>query len=76
MKEAFEDLEWRLPKSEGGLWISFSGTPYFSKQGKLLGYRGTAKKISQIAKKALIRIDKKPENKPNRQIKRNRSFWL
>lgn len=51
MKEAFEDLEWRLPKSEGGLWISFSGTPYFSKQGKLLGYRGTAKNITNRKKR-------------------------
>ncbi|MCW8330866.1 ATP-binding protein [Photobacterium sp. SDRW27] len=46
MKVAFEDLEWQLPESEGGLWISLSGTPYFTKQGKLLGYRGTAKDIT------------------------------
>jgi len=51
MKETFEDLEWQLPKSEGGLWISFSGTPYFSKQGKLLGYRGTAKDITNRKKR-------------------------
>ncbi|WP_036831025.1 PAS domain-containing hybrid sensor histidine kinase/response regulator [Photobacterium sanctipauli] len=42
----FEDLEWQLPDSEGGLWISFSGTPYFNKHGHLLGYRGTAKDIT------------------------------
>ncbi|OLQ70019.1 hybrid sensor histidine kinase/response regulator [Photobacterium proteolyticum] len=51
MKEPFEDLEWQLPESEGGLWISFSGTPYFSKQGKLLGYRGTAKDITNRKKR-------------------------
>ena len=43
---AFEDLEWQLPDDEGGLWISLSGTPYFNKQGHLLGYRGTAKDIT------------------------------
>ncbi|WP_299018696.1 PAS domain-containing hybrid sensor histidine kinase/response regulator [uncultured Photobacterium sp.] len=47
---SFEDLEWQLPDSEGGLWISFSGTPYFTKQGKLLGYRGTAKDITHRKK--------------------------
>ncbi len=36
---------------KGGLWISFSGTPYFSKQGKLLGYRGTAKDITNRKKR-------------------------
>lgn len=51
MKETFEDLEWQLPESEGGTWISFSGTPYFSKQGKLLGYRGTAKDITNRKKR-------------------------
>ncbi|MDX1301755.1 response regulator [Photobacterium sp.] len=45
-KEAFEDLEWQLPEHEGGLWVSLSGTPYFNKQGKLIGYRGTAKDIT------------------------------
>ncbi|PSU34678.1 PAS domain-containing hybrid sensor histidine kinase/response regulator [Photobacterium lutimaris] len=45
-KIAFEDLEWQLPDDEGGLWISLSGTPYFNKQGQLLGYRGTAKDIT------------------------------
>ncbi|MGF1736703.1 ATP-binding protein [Photobacterium satsumensis] len=43
---SFEDLEWQLPDDEGGLWISLSGTPYFNKQGQLLGYRGTAKDIT------------------------------
>ncbi|MGF1684837.1 ATP-binding protein [Photobacterium minamisatsumaniensis] len=47
----FEDLEWQLPESEGGLWISFSGTPYFNKHGHLLGYRGTAKDISNRKKR-------------------------
>ena len=51
MKEAFEDLEWQLPESEGGLWISFSGTPYFNKHGELLGYRGTAKDITNRKKR-------------------------
>lgn len=45
-QETFEDVEWQLPESEGGLWISFSGTPYFTKQGQLLGFRGTAKDIT------------------------------
>lgn len=45
-KKAFEDIEWKLPEHEGGLWITLSGTPYFNKQGKLLGYRGTAKDIT------------------------------
>ncbi|PSW06258.1 PAS domain-containing sensor histidine kinase [Photobacterium lipolyticum] len=45
-KAAFEDLEWQLPEHEGGLWISLSGTPYFNKQGKIVGYRGTAKDIT------------------------------
>ncbi|KHT63734.1 chemotaxis protein CheY [Photobacterium gaetbulicola] len=45
-QSAFEDLEWQLPEDEGGLWISLSGTPYFNKQGQLLGYRGTAKNIT------------------------------
>ncbi|MFC1503492.1 sensor histidine kinase, partial [Pseudomonadota bacterium] len=45
-KESFEDLEWQLPEHEGCLWISLSGTPYFNKQGKLVGYRGTAKDIT------------------------------
>ncbi|WEM43908.1 ATP-binding protein [Photobacterium sp. DA100] len=45
-QSAFEDLEWQLPEDEGGLWISLSGTPYFNKQGQLLGYRGTAKDIT------------------------------
>lgn len=44
--EDFEDLEWQLPGSEGGAWISFSGSPYFSKHGELRGYRGTAKDIT------------------------------
>ncbi|NAW67658.1 ATP-binding protein, partial [Photobacterium halotolerans] len=30
----------------GGAWISFSGSPYFSKHGELRGYRGTAKDIT------------------------------
>ncbi|MGF1834325.1 ATP-binding protein [Photobacterium sanguinicancri] len=45
-QESFEDVEWQLPESEGGLWISISGTAYFNKKGKLLGYRGTAKNIT------------------------------
>lgn len=45
-REAFEEIEWKLDESEGGGWISLSGTPYFDKQGKLLGYRGTAKDIT------------------------------
>ncbi|MGR5128018.1 ATP-binding protein [Photobacterium swingsii] len=45
-QEPFEDVEWQLPESEGGLWISISGTAYFNKKGKLLGYRGTAKNIT------------------------------
>ncbi|GAL03587.1 signal transduction histidine kinase [Photobacterium aphoticum] len=45
-RQTFEDFEWQLPKSEGALWISFSGTPYFSKHGELLGFRGTAKDIT------------------------------
>jgi len=45
-KKTFEDIEWKLPEDEGGLWITLSGTPYFNKQGKLLGYRGTAKDIT------------------------------
>lgn len=49
-REAFEDIEWKLPNSEGGLWISLSGTPYFDKQGQLLGYRGTAKDITNRKK--------------------------
>ncbi|WP_064604234.1 ATP-binding protein [Photobacterium sp. J15] len=49
-KVPFEDLEWQLPESEGGTWFSFSGTPYFSKQGKLQGFRGTAKDITHRKK--------------------------
>ncbi|MGF1724903.1 ATP-binding protein [Photobacterium nomapromontoriensis] len=45
-QEKFEDVEWQLPENEGGLWISFSGTPYFTKQGQLLSFRGTAKDIT------------------------------
>jgi CheY-like chemotaxis protein/nitrogen-specific signal transduction histidine kinase len=45
-KKTFEDIEWKLPEDEGGVWITLSGTPYFNKQGKLLGYRGTAKDIT------------------------------
>ncbi|QUJ68817.1 response regulator [Photobacterium sp. GJ3] len=44
--EDFEDLEWQLPGNEGGAWISFSASPYFSKHGELRGYRGTAKDIT------------------------------
>ncbi|MGF1689840.1 ATP-binding protein [Photobacterium kagoshimensis] len=45
-QEPFEDVEWQLPESEGGIWVSISGTAYFNKKGKLLGYRGTAKNIT------------------------------
>ncbi|OAN17910.1 hybrid sensor histidine kinase/response regulator [Photobacterium jeanii] len=50
-QKPFEDVEWQLPESEGGLWISISGTAFFSKQGKLLGYRGTAKNITNRKKR-------------------------
>ncbi len=55
LKQPFEDLEWQLPKSEGSLWISFSGAPYFDKQNVLMGYRGTAKNIT-IRKQHLFEL--------------------
>ncbi|MGF1686805.1 ATP-binding protein [Photobacterium japonica] len=50
-RTTFEDFEWQLPKNEGGLWINFSGTPYFNKHGELLGFRGTAKDITYRKKR-------------------------
>ena len=54
-KLPFEDLEWKLPESEGSRWISFSGAPYFDKQNFLIGYRGTAKDIT-IRKQHLFEL--------------------
>ncbi|WIG82529.1 response regulator [Photobacterium damselae] len=50
-QEPFEDFEWQLPESEGGLWITFTGTPYFDKNDHFLGYRGTSKNITARKKR-------------------------
>lgn len=46
-RQAFRDFEYCIaPQTIGIAWFSVSGTPFFSSDGRFLGYRGTAKDIT------------------------------
>ena len=47
-RQAFRDLEYQMFGREGARWIRTSGVPRFDASGRFLGYRGSARDVSEL----------------------------